>query len=481
MLKIDKKIIILFSGRLIQTAMAVLTIRLLTSLLSQQEVGHQYLINSIILWFSLVLINPVGMFVNRHLHEWKENKQLYYFIKQLNKYFMFIAVFSLPIVFLIRNYFNVGEFLPAAEILIFIFLYTYFSTWFQTLISLFNLFDLQKVFVLLNIFSQGCGLLFATLFVKLIEPSAVAWLSGLLMGQSLSLIIALYLFYKKFPKNKFNTIPVATEALFTKTTFNFCYPIAITTLFMWFMNQGYRLIVERNLGAEILASIGVGLGIATSLAGVVESITTQYFYPQYYATLSNSSLEQRSKAWKILWKRTIIVYVPCCFLIVSVSNLVVRALTAASFHHVVSFIWFGAVIELFRQLSNIAYLVSHGEKKTHNTILPYMIGGGFLAIVLMVLINKSILSIESILTSLVCAGLLTYVYNLIIVKKLISTQFEYNFLFKTLLWSVPLLIPLLFLSVKSNLMLLFSFGVFSGLWCLSIVYFLLKKEFNSFS
>ena len=94
MIKIDKTIALLIGGRLVQTLLAVVTLRLMTSLLSQQEVGNQYLIYSILLWFSLVLINPVGMFVNRHLHEWKQNQQLYFFIKQLNTYFAIIAFFD---------------------------------------------------------------------------------------------------------------------------------------------------------------------------------------------------------------------------------------------------------------------------------------------------------------------------------------------------------------------------------------------------
>ncbi len=476
MIKIDKTIALLIGGRLVQTLLAVVTLRLMTSLLSQQEVGNQYLIYSILLWFSLVLINPVGMFVNRHLHEWKQNQQLYFFIKQLNTYFAIIAVLSLPVVFVIRNYFQVGLFLPNLEILGFIVCYIYFSTWFQTLVSVFNLFDHQKTFVVLNAISVGSGLVFAALGTVLFEPSAIVWMAGLLLGQLGALLLALYIFQLKFPRKAYNLIPEKSD-LFSKATLKFCYPIAITTLFMWFMNQGYRLIIEKNLGTEVLASIGVGLGVAASLAAVVESVSTQYFYPQYYAALPGSSLAQRSEAWELLWKKTFAVFVPCSFLMVSVSYLVIRVLTAAKFHDVAVLVWYGAFIELFRQLSNIAYLVSHAEKKTHHTIIPYMIGAGFVAAGLALLIYKNMLNLTLILVTLVCAGFLTYVYNLIVVKKLINNRFDFSVVVIAVVVSVPLLIPIPFLTVQDSWPVLFGAGALSGLWCLGGTYFLLKRTF----
>lgn len=475
MYKVENKVFLLLFGRLLQTVLAVLSIRFLTTFLSQIEIGHQYLINSILLWFSLVLINPVGMYVNRYLHEWREKRQLYFYVLQLNKYFAAIAFLSLPIVYIARTFFGLGEFLPSTVILLFIVCYIYFSTWFQTLISVFNLFDFQKTFVLMNVFSQACGLLLAGLAVKLFQSSAIVWMTGLLGGQIISLVIVVFLLRKSYPEEKYNLIPF-NGGIFTKSTFNFCYPVAMTTLFVWFMSQGYRLIIERNLGAETLASIGVGLGVAASLAGVIESITTQYFYPKYYEALANSNLEQRSKSWVSLWKKTSIVYIPGAFLIIAVSSLVVRVLTGANFHHVVPYVWFGAFIELFRQLSNIAYLVSHAEKKTYNTIAPYLLGGSFLAFVLMMLANKDILGTNLILVALTGAGCLTYICNLIVVKTMIPDSFDFKIFFKSAIVSTPLLLPPFFLAVNSSLLLLFGVGILCGLWCLSSIYLMLKNS-----
>ena len=115
------------------------------------------------------------------------------------------------------------------------------------------------------------------------------------------------------------------------------------------------------------------------------------------------------------------------------------------------------------------------RKKTHNTIIPYMIGAGFLALGLTLLIYKNLLSIQLILVTLVGAGFLTYVYNLIVVKKLINSRFDCTVLFKAIAVSVPLLIPLLFLNVDDSWLVLFGVGALSGLWCLGGTYLLLKR------
>lgn len=470
----NKKMILLFFGRAVQVVIAVLTIRLLTEFLPEQEIGSQYVVNSILMWFSLVLINPIGMFTNRHIHEWKASGELYHYLKQVNLYFFAVAVISVPVIFVIRNYFNIGMYVPSNQLLFFVMCYVYFATWFTFLISYFNLFDLQKLFVSLNVSSQLFGLGFALVAIRLFQPTAVHWMAGLLLGQIITLLIGLYLFLKEFPRNQFAERPKGV-GLFSKYTFLFCFPVAIATLFMWFMNQGYRLMIERNMGVEALASLGIGLGLAMSLATVVESITTQYLYPKYYAGLANSDLDSRRQAWKILNQNATIVYIPFCLLTVSVSFLMVRVLVARHFDHVVPYVMFGAFIELLRQLSNIAYIVAHAEKKTKFTVLPYFAGAFVLAVLFGLLVYQSVLGITNVLAALLLASVVTYVYNLIVVRKLIQVTLDFRVALQSIVVSLPLLLPIFFISNDSALPVLFLSAAVSGGWCLGSIYLLNKK------
>ncbi len=471
MFNIQKKFLILFLGRLTQAVVSILSIRVMTEMLSTAEVGHQYLVNSIILWFSLVLINPMGMFVNRHVHEWHRQKQLLAAIKKLNVYFLTIAVLSLPIILITIFGFNLGQSLPVHNLVVYVGCYIFFSTWFQTLSSFFNLFDFQKQFVSLNVISQVFGLLFAVLGVQLFGATGLNWLTGLLLGQALALIIGTVLYRIKFSVSE---QPLSQKlSLFNRQTLLFCYPIAITTLFMWFITQGYRLYVEKYIGVEALASLGVGLGLAASVAALVEALTTQFFYPKFYSSIAESTTIDRQAAWSALWKNASTIYIPFCFLTVAAAPFLVKVLTAEQFHHVVIFVVIGAFVELFRQLSNIAYLASHAEKKTKNTIVPYLSGAVALAGLLFYLKTSSDFTIYSVTVALLLSGIITLIANLIAVFKVQSPRLELKSIAVMSLMSVPVL-AIYFANQNQSLMISFLLTSVGGLYCLLIIRYRLK-------
>lgn len=465
---------------MIQALLSILTVRLMTELLDQKQVGNQYLINSVILWFSLVLINPVGMYVNRHIHEWQREKKLFFVFKQLNKYFLFVALLSIPIIFGLKKFTAIGEQIDIFDFVIYAFFYIFISTWFQTLSSFFNLFEYQKQFVFLNIISQAVGLVFSFCLVKYYSNSAVFWLVGLLVGQLISLVVGLLLGKKYFfAADQDQMGRFENEKLLDHEAFKFCLPVAITTLFMWFSSQGYRIIVDRVLGAESLASLGVGLGIAASVAAIIESIATQYFYPKYYSSLANSNQTNRRDAWLVLWKSTVTVYLPFCFLTIATAPFLVKVLASAKFGHVVPYVIAGAVFEFFRQSSNISYIASHAELKPSKTILPYMFGGVVLLLSLILLINFSNMSNQNILIALGISSISIYIYNFVVVKKLINIRFDFKYFFKVLLISVPV-VAIYFLELeRMDRLLLFLISSVCGFWILASVGYLFRKLSNN--
>lgn len=469
-MKNKSQFLFLLLGRVLQVGLSVVTIRLMTELLDSKEVGHHYLINSFILWFSLVLINPVGMFVNRHLHEWSKKSILGPMMRELTVYFILIAGLSVPILFALQ-YFSLVDFQISTWILIlYFFIYIFLSTWFQTLTSFFNLFQLQRHFVFLNLFSQLSGIVLATLAVKFYNPSAFSWLFGLLLGQIISLAAGVFLFQRKFSIFSAGQHE-AHESLFRVETLKFCYPIAITTIFMWFINQGYRIFIERQLGGSILGEVGVGLGLAASLAAVVESLVTQFFYPKYYSSLPESTFESRKSSWLRMWQISFSIYIPFCFLIIAIAPLVVKALVAAKFSHVVRYVQFGALIELFRQMSNVAYIASHAEKRTQNTIAPYALG----AVILFTLLSAmnfriEYLSIFFILLSLILVGFLTLLFNLINVHRLLRQKFYAKELLATILKSLPLLGFAFFNDIQQSYFLLFAWSSAASFYCLILIF-----------
>lgn len=471
-MKIDKDLIYLFLGKLVQAVVAIFSIKVMTSMLSSSEVGYQYLILSITLWFSWVLINPVGMFVNRHFHEWHKNGHLDRILGKMNGYFLLVAGISIPIVFFVQNRTELSTAYHGGEIVLFACLYIYFSTWFQTGASFFNLLGYQKDFVTVNLVAQISGLGLAWIGICY-HSSAIVWLSGLLGGQILGLVAMQLVFRKKIGLERSST---KTPELFSRETLVYCAPLVISTLGMWFLTQGYRIVVENKLGVEVLAALGVGLGLASNFAGVVESVASQYLHPGYYAALVGATADGRRVAWEILWRKTSVIYVSMLCFSVAISHLLVRVITAPAFHHVAYIVIFGSVIELLRQVSNITNLAFHGEKKTQYSVVPYLSAALILCIALIGMIVFAKLNAENILWALIVAGVFGYATSLIIIYKFFRYRMSILLWVQVFMVSLPAALPVLLVDVNTDLFWNFLICSLSGLWVLAAIYYFVKKQ-----
>lgn len=475
MQKIDRQFAYLLTGRLLQALLAIGSLRLMTEILPAEQVGRQFLINSVILWFSLVLINPVGMFINRHLHEWQNEKTIYSQIKKINLYFLFVALFALIVVMIFSRSLFSGI-VSEKSLLAYVFCYVFLSTWFQTLVSFFNLLNWQNYFTSFHITAQGLGLIIAVILTQLFGATAQSWLWGLLVGQIIALGLAVTVFLKK--------IPLSSQAaahtqfnLFSGPTLSFCIPVALATLFMWFNSQGYRVLIEKFTGLEFLASLGVGLGVAASVASVVESVTTQYLQPKYYASLVGASPEARREAWSVLWQRSSKIYFIFSLLAAVNATFILKVITAESFHGLAAWVLFGTLLELMRQCSNVTYLAAHSERKTERNIKPYLIGSIVLLTGIFYLNKAGRLSQFDFLGLLLLSGAVTLAYNILTVKKLLNgVDFDLKGLLKFLVYGTPLCLVLVFTDSNSSFFVLLTGAVISGLWGMGLLWLALRPK-----
>lgn len=469
--------IVLSVGRLLQAVGAIISIRFLTEVLPPEQIGLQYVINAAILWFSLVLINPFGMFINRFLYEWKEKGELVVHLKKINLYFLAVASLSV-ILFMVNRSFSVITVNPeiqSFEFISYAFVYLLLSTWYQTLTSFFNIFRLQKVFVFLTNLSQYLGLLIAILLVRAVSPTAHMWLYGLLSGQILSLCLGLYLFNRYVIK----AIPsqgesIKVKSIFSRKTLHFCYPVAITTFSIWFLSQGYRFIIEAFGGLSLLASLGVGLGLAMSCTSVVEAIVSQHLYPTYYSSLKVNDAQSGRKAWLELWQKSTSLYIPLVFFAMGNVFLMLRILVSHSFLSIENFVIFGFCAELLRIMSNVLYISLHGELKTKMSILPYGVAALFLLVSLQLSHRFSYFSVNAVLGLLILAQGLVLLLMFRNAVKTLGYKIQLTPLFSLVIKSLPLLVAGFVFHQSTPLWVLLAYGCVSGVYLL----FLLRR-FNN--
>jgi len=370
----------------------------------------------------------------------------------LNVYFFSVALISIPIIYVAYFYFNIAHVFIYWELAVLLFSTIYFSTWFQTLCPSLNLLERRRAFVAFNLFAQALGLMLAVVGVFVLRRTAFVWLSGILLGQVAGVFVCYWYFSTRLI-SKFAQYGrgYQSELFLNRTVWYFCFPVAITTALMWTQNQSYRILIESNLGAEALAVLGVGLGIATSIAGLVESMVSQYFYPRFYANLAGDAQDARVRAWTKLYLNALSVYVPTMIFVVCSAKFILKILVNSKFEDCLSLVMWGAAIEFCRMMTNIIYMVSQAEMKMKATVVPYFSGavivlGGF--VVALHFFNSIALQLAPVI--LTVAAVTVMVSMFVKMRHVLPIQAHLNFVRKALIWSAPFSIALLAYRLPSS-------------------------------
>lgn len=478
-MKIKKDFVILMGGRVMQAIIALAAIRLLTSLLDKENVGMTYVVTSVSTYFSLVFINPLGMYINRKLHAWNTSGTLKFIFKKTNIYFLIVSFLSIPSVLAAYYFLGVGNNFLFWQLCTLVFLNIYIGTWFQTLCPSLNMLEHRKAFVLINLFSQSVGLFASVVGIFAIQSTAWVWLLGTLIGQFFGALLS----WRYFTKEVFrieNSAPQAPLLMFNRGLLEFCIPIAFTTAFMWIQTQSYRLIVDSKLGAEKLAYLGVGLGVAASISGLVESLVTQYLYPKFYSSINSGNKEARKDAWESLFESSIVVFLPTSIYVFFAAPFILRLLVSSQFVGSLTIVMLGAAIELFRVTTNIIYAVAHAEMRTRSTILPYFLGASTLIVGLGLLkIFSDAPSITTVAEILVAAGFVLSLSMYWQMKKLLPIRIRWKPIFTCIAYSVPFTGLLAFGHHSDSFAASFLFCGFSGSYLLWIIYRMVVLTSNS--
>ena len=360
-------------GKVLHVAIQITSIRILTTFLSEKEIGYYYLIVSILSFFNLVILNPPCMYYGRRILCWKDSGNLLNATYLLGIIITILASISALVLFVFVYYQDYRFPYEPIHLIFFLFLSFSVSAIHRNMLHGLNSLGYQKRFVLILIFSLAIGLLFSSLFVYFICNNALFWLYGLIVGELLTIyfIINKYISISKLDKSLlFNSINFSI----LNRVFTFCIPIAVTTFLMWMQNYSYRYIIEKKYSIEVLAQIGVGLSISASIFSAVESVSMQYFNPKFLKNIQYGDAYSRSEAWNNIARYMIPIYVLIALIVIFLSKYIVILLVDQKFHDCFHYTMIGVGIEFCRVITNLLSKVSQSEYKTSYTILPYFFG-----------------------------------------------------------------------------------------------------------
>lgn len=383
----NRDFLILSTGRIIQSAIGIVSIRLLTSLLSPAEVGNYYLIFAVIGFCTLTFISPVGFYINRKLHGWAEHRIAVSRYKSSHYYLLLVSIISLIAVYFINQVFGIGSSIGALQFSLIIGFFLYLSTCNQAIVPAFNMLGRRLHFVVFMALTLCMGLAFSILLVEYVSRTAFCWVLGQVIALGFIALIAWRYFKQILNENYVSSETVTgqeTDSL--RHIFAFTWPLSLTFFFMWGQNLSYRIIVEKTAGLEFLGMLGVGFGIAAGMAAALESVVQQLYFPLFYEEINTSDPDRRAKAWNSMAKATLPLYTAFAVMVSCLSPFLMKILAGERFHSSFMFLLCGAWVEFFRMTNNILSGVAHSEMQTRHLVKSYFAGaiiaagGTFLAV-----------------------------------------------------------------------------------------------------
>jgi O-antigen/teichoic acid export membrane protein len=167
--------------------------------------------------------------------------------------------------------------------------------------------------------------------------------------------------------------------------FSFAWPVALAAGLGWVQGQGYRYIMEGQLGLAQLGLFVAGYGISAGMIAGFESVLTTYFQPRLYRDASSDAPDGQAWAWHRYAAAVIPSLILTVALIVMLAPELTRLFLGENFQAAAGFVVWGALAEAARVLTGIYSLIAHVYMKTRWLILPTLVGA-VLSITLCVLL-----------------------------------------------------------------------------------------------
>lgn len=470
---VNKELLVLIIGRVLQIIIALLSIKIATKYLEPTEMGNYYLIMSIVGLFGFFLINPVGQYINRYTHQWYEEKKIMNVFFVFNFYVLFMAFISLFITFLLYKT-GIGNNVDMFYFILFVSLYIYFNTWNQTIIPMINLLGNRVSFLYFTISTQIFGLLLSVYLINYWDFKGVFWILGQIISFGLFAIFAL-LYFKNKIQNNFDIITAFKMMRYNniKSILKFSLPLSLGVLFLWMQTQSYGIIIEKYIGAEFLGYFGVGISLSFAISGAFETIVMQYLYPIMYKRMNDENRFQNTIT--DILNLIIPIYLLLAIFVSFLSFYFIKILVDEKYYDTYVYTIFGIWIAFFRMSANMLANIAHAKLNTKKLILPYA-AGGILSLV-GVLIASQFENYEYLISvALLFASFVSFMAMFFRMNNIVKINLEINFFLLVILYSLPLLVSIYFYKYSYQIEYLLGILTVFGIYFLFIMYMIIKKK-----
>lgn len=468
--RIDRDLLIVAIGKIIQIAVAFAALRLLTYQLDASEVGQYYILLSLLTFVNFLFLNGIGQYYNRFLYNYKDAGSLASATKALSLARFILILFAtavmIPLFFLseISEYFSFYYFFP-------VILLSLFSGTALAFINAVNILKFRVAFVGYTVVYSIAGVALASSLAETTELGAIGWLIGIALGQ----LSVLYFSYNKLIAITKSTVTLKDFLMDidVKAIVAFVIPISLVLLLQWVNNSSFRLLIAESYSLEFVAGVSVAFAVSASIFNAFEGFLTQYYLPGYYSNIATADREIRLLHTNSIISKLLGYYFLLFGFVVFFSDYILVLLVDSKFHHLGLYLKIAAGFELFRASSNVIYLVSQSEVNTKGAIFPYAAGAVALVFSLSIFNLHAELFFVPLIVFL--SSLLVFILLFLNMRKLLPIVFPWKSLLRSFILVMPLSITLL-LESRNELSWLILFSLAGSAYFLFSLFILYRED-----
>lgn len=374
---INKKFVILSSSRLLHACATFLNFKLLTYYLDKSQVGLYFLLLSFASYFGLVLVNPFGVYLNRHLHEWNQDSTLLKHLNRFVHFIFFVGLIAIPISYiftkLMIHLHGTGvDNLSDTFIVCFLVLYVVAINLGNTFVPALNILGHINLFSFLLPATHILSLFITVAIAHYYQINSILWLLAIGISHLLAFFISYGFIHKNYKAKQIDSNPLHNWRAILK----FSLPLIICNISLWILTQGYRPISERFVDLTYLSFVGFGLTLSSTIANNVEYLLQQYLMPNFLKNITNVTKANREQAWSLFANKSLPIYLTLTLFLMGMAPFIISIMANNEYRPAIYFLIMGAWIELLRMTLNLLNLVGQSEKQNEKNIVPYSTGAG---------------------------------------------------------------------------------------------------------
>jgi len=293
----SKDMAILIGGHAAQAFILLATTRIMTALLSPQEMGRFAIIYTIIALILALSISSVGTYIQRRIIEWKRAGTVRFYIRRYIEFLFGMAVFAAGLIVFLKHQAGIAVDISDAWIVVIVVGLVFISNVNLGYIVNLNIFKKRLWFTVCSNFTLLVGLLIAVVLVSVFAPRAEYWILGQIIGQFILGVIGAALFYRIVPPLKSGNTAGLLHPAFLSDVLRFVWPLSVSSMIIWIQSQSYRFVMEYMHGMSVVGFFTVGFNLGSRLVEKVYNLLLNFYDPIFFTNIADSDRSQRVRVW----------------------------------------------------------------------------------------------------------------------------------------------------------------------------------------